>query len=353
MSVLVVASTATSVPMGAQEYQEQITTRAASALNAPSDRGDLWSVERLIFRSMRSSLNGNRRVPLGWLNTATARQRRVVGSLVYPRHALLHRMELGLPPGRDEILTMHDTVAWRYDDEADPPAHAAEELRAAAAVICVSQYTADDVSHRFGLTRVHVAHLGIEPRFWSAEPLSARERADAGIPRRFILHAGGATARKNLEGLASAWAALSQKHSDTSLVLAGPDHPRRTSLFGGMDRARMVGRVSQELLPRLMASAEAVIVPSHDEGFGLPVLEAMAAGVPVIVARTSSLVEVAGPAGILVGTSPGELAEGIDAVLEPGFRREQTVASGREWARGFTWERSAAAHAEVWRAVGS
>lgn len=350
MSTLAIASTATSVPMGAQEYQEQIASRAAAAL---SQHGERWSVERLVFRSMRSPLPGNRRIPLAWLNSAGARQRRAVGALVYPRHALLHRMELGLPPGRDEILTMHDTVAWRYEDEADPPVHAAEELRAAAAVICVSQYTADDVAHRFGLDRVHVAHLGIDPRFWSAEPLSARERAEADIPQRFILHAGGATARKNLEGLAGAWAMLSQTHRDTALVLAGPDHPRRTSLFRGLERAHLVGRVPAELLPRLMASAEAVVVPSHDEGFGLPVLEAMAAGAPVVVARTSSLVEVAGPAGILVGTSPGALAEGVDAVLEPGFRRSLAVSQGREWARGFTWERSADAHAAVWRAVGA
>ncbi len=349
MSRLTIASIATSVPMGAQEYQEQIASRAAAALNG---HGDHWNVERLVFRSMRSTLAGTRRIPLAWLNTAGARQRRAVGALVYPRDALLHRMELGLPPGRDEVLTMHDTVAWRYEDEADPPAHAAEELRAAAAVVCVSQFTADDVARRFGVDRVHVAHLGIDPRFWSAVPLGSQERMDAGIPQRFVLHAGGATARKNLEGLAGAWEALSAKHRDVALVLAGPEHPRRTSLFAGLDRAEMVGRVPAEMLPRLMASAEAVVVPSHDEGFGLPVLEAMAAGAPVVVARTSSLVEVAGPAGILVGTSPGEIAEGIDAVLGQGFRRAHAVTQGREWASGFTWERSAAAHAAIWRAIG-
>nr|AIA85355.1 CAZy families GT4 protein [uncultured Rhodococcus sp.] len=79
----------------------------------------------------------------------------------------------------------------------------------------------------------------------------------------------------------------------------------------------------------------------------------MAVGVPVVVASTSALVEVAGPAGIMVGTDPASIAEGIEHALSAGFDREGTIAAGKKWASAFTWESSVRAHADVWRSVAS
>ncbi len=348
MNRLVIATQATSVPMGAQVYQEEISARAHDAL---ASDGEQWSVNRLVARSLRSPIPGTVRLPMGHFRRAGRRERRLAGRLIYPKQAVVHRMELDLPPAPDEVLTMHDTVAWRYPDEGEPVATAAAELRSARAVICVSRFTAEDIAEMFGVERLHVAHLGVDQRFHEAAPLTSAELERLGIRGRFVLHAGGASARKNLEGLAGAWQHLQSSLPDVSLVLSGPPHPRRDSLFGGLPRALRVGRLPDGTLPRLMASAAAVVVPSLHEGFGLPVLEAMAAGTPVVVARTSSLVEVAADAAVLVGTSPEEIAEGLEHVLGSSFPRQRYVDAGRARAREFTWERTVQLHADVWRAA--
>lgn len=346
--LLAIATTATQVPMGAQVYQEEIASRAEAVL---ARTGTDWRVERVVARSLRSPLPGTVRLPMRRLEKAGARERRALGRLVYPRGALVHRMELGLPPAPGEVLTMHDVVAWRFPDEGTPPSSAGDELRAAAAVICVSQNTADDVAEMFGVERLHVAHLGVDARFRRPRELTGAERASLGIPGRYILHAGGATLRKNLEGLAEAWRLVQSSIPDVSLVLAGPEHPRRDELFRDLPRAIRVGRLPDGVLPPLMAAADAVVVPSLYEGFGLPVLEAMATGAPVVAARTSSIPEVAGDAALLVEPDGAALAEGIREVLSSGFDRDAAAAAGIERSSAFDWVTSAEAHARVWQGV--
>ena len=104
-------------------------------------------------------------------------------------------------------------------------------------------------------------------------------------------------------------------------------------------------------MPGLMASASAVVVPSLYEGFGLPALEGMAVGTPVVAANTSSLPEVVGDGGILVGSGPDEIAEGVLYAVSGDSAVESVVHQGRARAKEFTWERSLAAHADVWRKV--
>ena len=128
------ATIATETPMGAQVYQERIAERAASALVTESARE--WSVRRAIVRSMRSDLPGNRRLPLRAVAAASPSVRRQVGRVLFRGDTVTHRMNLELPPGpAADVITIHDVVAWRFDDESSPVPAAAEEARRAAAVI--------------------------------------------------------------------------------------------------------------------------------------------------------------------------------------------------------------------------
>lgn len=333
--------------MGQQVYEQELVSRAPDAL------GEGWRVDELVVRSLRSDLPGTRRLPVGLLERSNGAVRRAVGRWTYPSRSIVHRMSLTLPPAPREIITLHDVVAWRFADEGAPVATAGDELRRAAVVACVSTATAADAVDMFGLDNTRVVYAGVDDRFRVAEPLDAASRARLGIRGRYVLHAGGATERKNLAALAGAWQTISRDHPDVTLVLSGPPHPRRTQLFAGLARTNLLGRIDQELIPGLMAGAEAVVVPSLHEGFGLPVLEAMATGAPVVAAATSSLPEVAGDAAVLVAPTAEGVAEGLDAVLSGQVDRAALADAGRARAAEFTWERTAAGYADIWREVGS
>ena len=348
MQRLTIASAATAMPMGAQVYEEQVAGRAVGAL----EPFGAWQVDRMVVRSLRSPLQGDRRLPMGWLAGASPRGRLAVGRMLYPRDAVVHRMGLELPPSpHRDVITLHDVVAWKFPDESAPVPAAAEEARRAAAVICVSQFSAGEAVDLLGIDPPHVVHNGVDPRYLDATPLTHARLADLGITGPYVLTAGGVSRRKNLEGLAEAWPLIHRARPDLTLVLAGPEHPKRTGLFGHLPGVRMVGRVPDETVTGLYAAASAVLVPSLHEGFGLPALEGMAAGVPVVAARTSALPEVVGDGGILVEPTVAELVEGTLWAVSGDSEVAAMVARGRGRATEFTWERSAAGHAAVWASV--
>jgi glycosyltransferase involved in cell wall biosynthesis len=336
--------------MGAQAYQEQIARRARGTLMETGDRP--WSVDRTIVRSLRSPLPGDRRLPMSRVAAASPRIRRQIGRFLYGRGEVTHRMNLELPPAsHGDVVTLHDIVAWLFPDESAPVAAAAQEARDADAVICVSEFTASQASEFLGIRNPHVIHNGVDERFFDAEPLSATLRDALGVQERYVLHAGGASSRKNLEALAEAWPIVHRERPEVQLVLAGPPNPRRNRLFEGLPGTLLVGRVDDAIVPGLVAAATAVVVPSLYEGFGLPVLEAMAANVPVVAADTSSLPEVAGGVAILVAPTAAGVADGLLAVTSGDGSLPAMVRAGRQRAGEFTWERSAREHARVWRSV--
>lgn len=337
---------ASSAPMGQQVYEQQISTWAPRVLPPGVE------VRRSVTRSMRSTLPGTARLPHWLLREAPAEVRRAVGAAMYRGADVVHRMGLSLPPARvPEILTVHDTVAWEFPDESGPEPHAAREARRAAAVISVSQYSADAVAERFGLDRVRVVYNGVDARFFDAAAAPPSTLAALGVDRPYILHAGGSSLRKNLEGLADAWPRVHSAYPDVMLVLSGPPSERRDRMFGPLAGAVRVGRVPDGLIPGLVAGARAVVVPSICEGFGLPALEAMAARVPVVAANRSSLPEVCADVGILVEPDGASIAEGLIHALDGGGDVAEGVERGRARASAFTWEASAAGHAAVWRSV--
>jgi glycosyltransferase involved in cell wall biosynthesis len=343
---LTLATLAAGTPMGQQAYEERVAGLAPAVLGGAAD------VRRAVLRTLRSPLPGTARVP-GWLlRSAPTSVRRAAGAVLYRGADVVHRMGLSLPPATvPEVVTVHDTVAWRYPDETPPEPWAAEETRRAAAVIAVSQYSADDAAELLGLDRVHVVHNGVGEEFFDVAPLGDAALAGLGVVGRFVLHAGGSTLRKNLEGLAAAWPLVRAAHPDVRLVLCGPPSERRERLFGHLPGVVLPGRVPDAVLPPLMAAASAVVVPSLHEGFGLPALEAMACRVPVVAAARAALPEVCGDAAWLVEPDGPAIAEGLVHVLDEGDGVAARVEAGRARAAGFTWERTGAGHAAVWRDV--
>ena len=357
---LVLATVAVDTPMGAQVYQEEIASRAEESLRAaasehrPSHLGPAqpWRVDRTVVRSLRSPLPGTARIPLGYLTRAGARARAVAGRALYPRDAVVHRMDLALPPapGR-EVLTIHDVVAWRFPDESAPVRAAAEEARRAAAVICVSRFSAQEAVDLLGIDDPHVVYNGVDQQFFDADRTPSAYVASLGVRGPYVLHAGGASRRKNLAALAEAWPAIRSARPELTLVLSGPPNADRTRLFGDLPGAVLVGRVPASSVPGLVAGASVVVVPSLYEGFGLPALEAMAARTPVVAAATSSLPEVVGNAGILVEPTPAGIAEGVVWATSGDPEITSMVEAARLRAAEFTWERSALEHARIWRSV--
>lgn len=351
MPRLVIATTATSSPMGAQLYQEAVAARAPAALGGSTVP---WQVQRMVARSLRSPLPGTHRLPMGWLQEAGPRRRRALGRLAYPPGAVIHRMDLILPPptAGPDVITLHDVVAWRFADESAAVRAAARELRAADAVICVSAFTAGEAADLLGVERTVVIPNGVDDAYFDAAPLDRSTEEQLGLRRPYVLYAGGSAARKNLPGLARAWQQMADQRPEWQLALAGPTNPERIRLFADSPRVHHLGRVEDALMPGLVGGAGAVVVPSLYEGFGLPALEAMAAGTPLLSSNRSSLPEVVGGCGTLVDPTPDGLAEGLVHVTSGSGDLALQVDRGRLRARDFTWTASVEAHARVWRSVG-
>ncbi len=221
--------------------------------------------------------------------------------------------------------------------------------RRAAGILTISQATREDLIRLWRLPpeRIGVAYPGVDPRF---RPLPEEEvaafRARYGLPDRFILYVGTLEPRKNLEVLLEAIARLSPP---VPLILVGgrgwkPAFLYRLRALEREGRARWIGFVPDAELPLWYNAATLFAYPSRYEGFGMPPLEAMACGTPVIVARASALPEVVGEAGLQI--DPGDVegwTEGIRMLLHDVGLREALRARGLARAQRFTWEETAQA----------
>ena len=175
--------------------------------------------------------------------------------------------------------------------------------------------------------------------------------------RPFILGVGTLQPRKNFAGLIAAYAPLRQRaRAAASLVIVGQRAGSTTGIFAAVaelgleEQVRFLGFVADEDLPALYTLADVFAFPSFYEGFGIPILEAMACGTPVVASNASSLPEVVGDAGLLVTPEDTEaLAEALERALEDSALRATLIARGQEQARRFTWERP---RSSSWRPTG-
>lgn len=266
-----------------------------------------------------------------------------------------HVLPLAHP--RRSVVTVHDLGYLHYPETYPPGARrylafsTARDVRNAAHVLADSQATkADIVSLLHGdPQRITVVHPGVGPEFQPIHnpTLLSALKAHYGIPGDYLLYVGTLHPKKNLERLVDAFLlAKSQEGFSEQLVLAGNagwiSRGMLTKLREAEEHVRCVGYVSPLDLPLLYHGATALILPSLLEGFGLPVVEAMACGTPVIAANASSLPEVVGEAGVLVDPFDVEaMAQGIAQVLRDRVLREDLRQRGLARAKKFTWGKAA------------
>jgi glycosyltransferase involved in cell wall biosynthesis len=225
-------------------------------------------------------------------------------------------------------------------------------LRRVARIVANSEYTRQRVLERYGPPDQNVVtcHFAHDERF---APLPAekveRFRADRGLPESYLLYLGSVEPRKNLVTLAAAWKRTLARQHGTKLLVAGGAARREvySAANSGAEALddptiRRLGYFSDEHLPLLYGGADAFVLPSLAEGFGLPVLEAMACGTPVICSGTTALPEVAGGAARLVPPLDVEAwTEAIDSVLSDPALRRRMRSDGLRRAADFSWSRTA------------
>jgi glycosyltransferase involved in cell wall biosynthesis len=216
-------------------------------------------------------------------------------------------------------------------------------LRRAAALLCVSGATRADLVRLFPRTATKATTIPLAADAAFAAPVALPGHPSLDAP--YVLAVGTLEPRKNLERLIAAWSLLSDAdRRGHVLALVGPTGwDAAPILAAARDRgARLLGRVSEDELRALYAGASAFAYPSLYEGFGLPVLEAMAAGAPVLTSSVSSLPEVAGDAALLVDPhDPVAIADGLRRLLSDPALAEELRTRGRARAAELSWERTA------------
>jgi glycosyltransferase involved in cell wall biosynthesis len=231
-------------------------------------------------------------------------------------------------------------------------------VRRAARVIAVSEFTRGDIVDEYGLDPAKVVAIpnGVSDSFKPLPDAGERVRERFGIARPYVLCVGALQPRKNVPLAIEAYARLMGRGTECELVVAGGDRGGRIDVLDAILRTRMTGRVhlvghvEDEELPALYSAARALIFPSLYEGFGLPALEAMAAGTPVVASNTTGLAEAVGDAGLTVDpTSAEELSDALGRVLDDAELRATLIARGHARAAEFTWARTARATADVYR----
>ena len=222
-------------------------------------------------------------------------------------------------------------------------------VRRSARVLAVSGTVARELSERYGGgARTRVTPLAADARFRTADAAAIRAfRDEFALHRPFALFVGEFRPHKNVHGLLDAWE-RTQHRASRDLVLAGllhagDDDPRVEIARRNLeDSVKVLVDMRRASLVAAYSACDVFVLPSVYEGFGLPVLEAMACGAPVITSRDTATAEVAGSAGILVDPQdPSGIAVALDRVLGSAEERRRLAAAGRERAAQFTWKRTA------------
>lgn len=302
-----------------------------------------------------------------WLVRYLAAQPALAWAAVRTRPTLVHGMASDPVAGfplRRQVVTVHDVVPWTKSP-ADIGHRTAwylaaqrRRLRSVAAVIAVSPGVAGDVERVLGVRaeRIHVVPNGVAPVFTPAPgPDDDTHRAGAGATR-YVLWVGSLRSHDERKALDTLIAAVAAATAAPRLVLAGAAGDESTRVRASAAErsvdAVLTGYVSDERLAALYRGAAAVLLPSLDEGFGLPALEAMACGTPVITSRGTNTAALVCDGGLLADAAdPRSVATAIDAVLGDAELAARLGRAGTRIAGAYTWDRAAELTVDVYHAA--
>ena len=252
----------------------------------------------------------------------------------------------------NQVLTLHDLSPLEHPEWYRPAFAVWYRLflpllvRRVRCILTLSRHVRSKIIARFNLPaeRVIAIPAGVDATRFN-------RLSSPGSLGRYILFVGSLQPRKNISALLSAWMLIEKQHPQVSLILAGTvGRVFRQEVFShDMQRVHFAGYVPESALPGLYAGAEAFILPSLDEGFGLPVLEAMACGTPVVASWSGALPEVVGDAGLLCDPSdPAAMAGALDEYLRDADLRHFMSERGQQRAAQFSWQASAE---QVWQTL--
>jgi glycosyltransferase involved in cell wall biosynthesis len=292
-----------------------------------------------------------RRIPARLVRELWSRGDRPVVEALVGATDVFHGTNFVSPPTRRarEVVTIHDLTYIEHPETVDAATLAYQRLVArsvarGATVITPSRTVAATVRDYYDLpaTAVVAAPLGVGDDWFEATAPTAAWLRDRGLPSRYMVFVGSLDPRKNLARLLAAYEQA--RRADTSLpdlVLAGPAGRATPTDVG--PAVHVTGWLSDHDLRALVSGASGLVLPSLDEGFGLPVIEAAAAGVPVMAADLAVLHEVAAPDTVFA--APRDVDALSDALLRLAQTQRTSDADGarRSWARQFTWDACAAA----------
>jgi glycosyltransferase involved in cell wall biosynthesis len=355
-------------PTGVGAYVLALAQRMPAL--APHDRFFYFSAslrERYPSRAWPPNVTlVDRRLPVRALNLSWNRlQWPALDRLVGAPLDLVHSPHPLIVPGKKakQVVTIHDLFFLKHPDMTEAEIRrdyvplVRDHVRRADGVLCVSEYTASEARLHLDVPpeKIAVVPNGVDPVY--REPMGPEEvetvLSRRRLPRGALLYVGSEEKRKNLVGLAMAYMGLARRGGRVPpLVLVGPGSDWASGGNIASPRIYSTGYLETREIRALMAASVALVLPSLEEGFGLPVAEAMAAGLPVVCSRGSALEEVAGGAATLVDPlSTKSLADGIEKVLDDPALAEAQRVKGREQSARFDWEVAAAKTLEFYRRV--
>ncbi|HEX6292750.1 MAG TPA: glycosyltransferase family 1 protein [Herpetosiphonaceae bacterium] len=359
-------------PTGIGRYAVELLRALAALPGAPDivmlttereDRHDLWS------RFERHHVPGCRLLPA--LMT--------LGNAALSDAARRYRLDLlhdpnGIAPffgpraGARRVVTIHDAFAFVYPETHNRldnwryHAMLTRAARRADMVLTDSDHSRQDLKRYLAIpdANLRLIHCGLDPRFQPVGDDHERRAVLAryGIQPPYLLYVGGINARKNIARLLEAFARVRERHAALKLVIGGKRQWQTGAIDATFERlalhehVQFTGYLADADLPALYSAAEVFVFPSLYEGFGLPPLEALACGTPVVTSNASSLPEVVGDAALTVDPyAVDALATAIQRALTDAALRADLRQRGLSRARQFTWQRAAREVFEVYQHV--